>query len=417
MGGVNYELIIITDFDLDDPSGAGYNRIMCYATALCATDISIKIISSKYSYKEGISSYSKKSNLSILKGKRKINDKTTFEDFHFYRIYRFLKESEKVLNLSITEGTIRVYYLYNSTFVPTLLSLIYYKIIRRRRLLIEKNELEIGIEFNKPIDSDNPLKKFALLFFRIILLVPSSLADLLPVFYSGLIVISSSLFKIYRPFTKKILTIPILADQEAFNHVGNEDKVKTGGPLKIGYFGNISEKKDGLFSLVESINLTKTDGIELFIYGTGASYDIHKLQKILKEIPQIKYCGLINADQVPKRMIDLDLLAFPRPQNLQTKFGFSTKLAEFLFSKIPVLTSDIGDNKLYLKDNENAFIIRSSKKISTDLLSKKLISIYNLAPSELRKIGYNGYLTANSYFNPHLYASTLKNFLFNVGSV
>ena len=98
------------------------------------------------------------------------------------------------MNLSLTEGTTRVYYLYNSTFVPTLLCLIYYKIIRRRRLLIEKNELEIGIELNKPVDSDNPLKKFVLLFLRIILLIPSLLADLLPVFYSGLIVISSSLF-------------------------------------------------------------------------------------------------------------------------------------------------------------------------------------------------------------------------------
>jgi len=104
------------------------------------------------------------------------------------------------------------------------------------------------------------------------------------------------------------------------------------------------------------------------------------------------------------------LLIIPRPLNLQTKYGFSTKLSEYLISGVPVLVTNVSDNSLYIKDGYNGFIVEPGnyKKMGEKILY--VISNYN----KLKKtISMNAYQTAKEYFNYSNYSKDIFNFIFS----
>lgn len=410
----NELLIIITDFCLGNPSSAGYNRVMCYAKALSLVSVSVIIVSSRYCYKSGFHYKNRDDEILILIGKEKTHYKTTFEDFHFLRIWKFIKESGKIIEGLGKNNSKRRYLLYNSTLANIILYLIFYKIVKKEKIFLEKNELKTAIALNRPVKSDSLLESLMLILIKLLVLLPSIISDFIAIFFNGLIVISTPLQKLYNPFRITLIRIPILANAQRtdIGHIDKKQKQKMA--FKIGYFGIISEKKDGLFSLIDSIISLNDKNIELSIYGTGNKYFLEKLKKFTVESNRIKYCGLIESTQINMKLIEFDLLAFPRPSNLQTRFGFSTKLAEFLMSGVPVLTTDVSDNAVYLTDNYNAFVIKSTKTISQEILSQKILFIINMKENELYQVGRNGYNTAINNFHPYHFSGVLKDFFFNL---
>ena len=105
----------------------------------------------------------------------------------------------------------------------------------------------------------------------------------------------------------------------------------------------------------------------------------------------------------------MNLLILPRPLNTQTNFGFSTKLAEYLISGVPVLVTDVSDNKIYIKDGFNGFMV---DEISATGFEKKLIDIVGNYEVEKHIVSKEAFNTAKNHFDYRLYKDILTNFFF-----
>ena len=403
-------LIVITDFDFDYLSGAGYSRIMCYALALAKKNVQVKIFSSKYCYSSSFKEERLNENTVLLKGGEKIHYKTTFEEFHFLRIYRYIKS---VYHLSQIKSKYKnlSYFVYQTKLPYTLLSILYLKIIKKCKVFIEKNELQTAIAKNKLIDNTSLFNRALLMLYKPINVSLGFIADILAIWFNGIIVISTNFEKKYKRFQKNIIRIPILVNNTVSHRIISRHKENI---FKIGYFGWIGESKDGLFSLIKAvinINSNINHNIILHIFGSGPRINIFKIKELCVQHKFIIYGGHLESKSVANKLIEYNLLAFPRPINLQTKYGFSTKLAEFLISGVPLLTTSVSDNSLFIRDGENGFLLEARKKIDINSLVEKLEEILALDRNTLLRIGEKGKETALQNFNPLTYSDKIYSFL------
>lgn len=403
-------VIIITDFDFSNPSGAGFNRMENYSKALSSEGRRVIWISSRYNYKEAIKVLRKEHYVAFI-SECKISYQSTFSSLHFRRIKQFLKHSILALKQEGEDINNVPFLIYSSNLSMVWYALFYLKIKLGHKVYIEKNELQTAIANNKSTKSTSPIKSALLILYKPISVIIGFIADALAIWFNGIIVISTKFETTYIRFNKNVIRIPILADSK--NYKTKTDNAQEFN-FKIGYFGWVGESKDGLFSLikaVESINCNISPKITLNIFGPGTKVNIIKLLELCKQSKEIVYGGNLVTEEVALRLTEYSLLAFPRPLNLQTKFGFSTKLAEFMASGVPVLTTDVSDNSIFVKDGENGFLMQGRKKIELKYLAQKIEEIVSMDANELNRIGSKGRETALKHFSPLSYSVKLSNFL------
>jgi len=290
-------------------------------------------------------------------------------------------------------------------------ALFYLKRRLGHKVYIEKNELQTAIALNILTQSTSAFKTAVLIIFKPINIITGFIADALAIWFNGIIVISTKFEKTYNRFQKNMIRIPILVEDKGYNR-----KIENGQgyKFKIGYFGWVGETKDGVFSLikaVERINNSSITKITLDIFGPGSKVNIIELDEICKQNKKIVYGGNLSTEEVGQKLTEYSLLAFPRPLNLQTKFGFSTKLAEFMASGVPVLTTNVSDNSIFIKDGVNGFLIQGKRRIDIKQLINKIEEIVSMEQNERNQIGNKGRQAALKHFNPLSYSSKLSDFL------
>jgi len=399
-------LIILTNFDFDNPSGAAWSRVLNYAKALAEEQIVSILLSSKYDYSKKLKKKKIGENIFCIEG-NKICLSTTFEDFHFIRYLIFIKRAYH----HFKSTDCKRYLLYNSNLASVLTSLLYLRIYKKQKIYIEKNELRTAIALNIEFNHRSLVKTFARYLNQTVRILSGVITDFLAVFFSGILVISTRFENLYRNLNKHVIRIPILIDPSDISRYKPTSTTKKNNIFRIGYLGWIGEKKDGIFSLVEVTHkLSNQYPIELHLFGliTKSNKDI-LYTKIDNKI--VYYHGNMSRADVTKKLIEHDLLALIRPRNLQTNFGFSTKLGDYLLSGVPVLGTNVSDNELYLKDGENAFIFEVGSKIKQVLLEKKLLEIISNHRKYLNEIGYKGKETAINKFSYYKYKAQI-NFFF-----
>ena len=112
---------------------------------------------------------------------------------------------------------------------------------------------------------------------------------------------------------------------------------------------------------------------------------------------------MLPADEIPQIMVDAKMLVLDRPDNLQARFGFPTKLGEYLLSANPVVVTGVGDIPLFLQDKDSALI---SPPNNPQAFAEKLVwALQN--PDESKRIGYNGCKVARIHFNSDVEAKKL----------
>ena len=230
--------------------------------------------------------------------------------------------------------------------------------------------------------------------------------------YDGLIVISDYLnnyfSKIYP--SSQISQIPILVDMSRFENI---DVPKKSNKKTLTYIGYMGGTKDGVQMLLEAIAKVKLsiDCFKLQLVGYGPEKDIQLIKKKVKELniqDNVLFLGSKTSAEIPKILLNSDLLVLARPNNNQAKAGFPTKLGEYLASKRPVLITLTGEIGKYLKDNENAYVVEPD---NNDHFANKLI--YTLNDPKSAQIAENGYNVANNNFNYKLYKNKLQD-IFNL---
>lgn len=152
-----------------------------------------------------------------------------------------------------------------------------------------------------------------------------------------------------------VIVIPSVVDPEPFQKL-YERKVDY---EYICYSGSITKLKDGVDLLIKAFKdvAPEVKDIKLLLLGSfcppdGSEAEFKTLVEELKLSDKVVFAGKVNYKEIPAYYSFAKVLVLPRPDSLQAKAGFSTKLPEYLASGKPVIVSMVGDISKYITENE-----------------------------------------------------------------
>lgn len=216
--------------------------------------------------------------------------------------------------------------------------------------------------------------------------------------FDGLYVINNALKKYFSKIANlKIRIVNMVVDPARFNV---EKDNCTSGKIFITYCGTLNERKDGVCTLIKSFALISNEFFSVTLQLIAPLTDEKTKQEIDKLISdlgiqnRVVFTGQKTRNEIPMLLKKSDLLVLARPKNKQAEGGFPTKLGEYLASGVPVVVTDVGEIKSFLKDNVNAFIAEPD---SIDEFSKKLREA--LLCKDRAKIGLEGKKLVYNEFN------------------
>lgn len=230
---------------------------------------------------------------------------------------------------------------------------------------------------------------------------------------TGLFVISESLktyFIEHGIEQKKIHVINMTVDAKRFIGV-----IKESNERYIAYCGNASNYKDGVDDLIRSfaVVVKKNPNVKLYIIGNkpgqGQSFKNLELAEKLGIAEKVVFTGKLSPNQIPQLLKNAEVLALERPDNIQAKYGFPTKLGEYLMTGNPVVLTDVGDISRFLTNGKSAIIVPPGD-------TEKFADGINWAldnSKEAKLMGTLGQSVALSCFNGKNEGLKLINYIFN----
>lgn len=325
-----------------------------------------------------------------------------------------LKQFIKTVNYYASRGDAdKVIYLYPTTFVlKDFIYLLYFKYFKRYRFFCEINELRSAIAFSSPppLNSGSSLKYFLKSVKDYIVF---SLNEFQAILYDGIVVISTGLERYFSRYTNRIIRVPILCDEEEIA-LASEPPVFNEEIFKLCFAGYIKSEKEGFALLFEALSIVSIKKkVELYLYGILDEEDNVRLRHLSKKFgltDNIFYLGNIEPEKLNHEFQKYHLLILPRPLNNRTKYGFSTKLSEYLVSGVPVLLTDVSDNALYIRDNYNGYIIPPG---SATAMAEKLEYIIRYYNDQAKNIVDNAFTTVKEELDLKLFTDKFNDFFFN----
>jgi glycosyltransferase involved in cell wall biosynthesis len=254
------------------------------------------------------------------------------------------------------------------------------------RLLLEKEGQDLSVRENKKIK--NSLKNL-----------------------DGLICISKTLKDYFinsHSFEKPILVVPIVVDIKRF-----EESSLFKNERFISYCGNLFGEKDGVEILIKAFAGIAIKFKDYKLKLIGDTTNLTKFKKLKELVDSLKisesviFTGYVNREEIPHHLINSDILVLARPDNLQARGGFPTKLGEYLATSKPVLVTSVGDIPEYIKDGINAFLVLPG---NADSLAEKMAWIIQNFEVAL-KVGSEGRKLADKEFNPVYQAKRIVEFI------
>jgi glycosyltransferase involved in cell wall biosynthesis len=230
--------------------------------------------------------------------------------------------------------------------------------------------------------------------------------------FDGYSLISDELINFYKKYAGKrcvIKKLPMTVDFSRFTGISKEKNKKY-----ILYTGSLNQKKDGVYFLInEFIKIhAKLGGWKLYITGESDEHSDEFKKKIKNTAVEekINFLGLVDRNKIPGLMMNASVCVLPRPDSLQARGGFPTKLGEYLASGCPVITTDVGEIPMYLSEKEVYFI--SKDNIEKDLI-KKILEICLNYKSAVKK-GFLGKEKAFQEFSLEKNSKHIKELILEV---
>jgi len=228
---------------------------------------------------------------------------------------------------------------------------------------------------------------------------------------NGIITITPSLSKFFIDEfgikKEKVTTINMIVDSVRFENIEIKERKNT-----ITYCGTISESKDGIIYLLNAFKtvLNQHPEMKLTLIGGFESAqtkdNVYKLIQTFSIKDNVIITGEVSSDEMPILLAESKLLVLSRPNSIQAQYGFPTKLGEYLMTKNPIVITDVGDFKMYLKDKHD--IIYTIPNDAEDFAAKInwVLNNYSIA----LQIGSNGKNVAMQSFNYKIEARKLLDF-------
>lgn len=216
----------------------------------------------------------------------------------------------------------------------------------------------------------------------------------------GLFVITDILrnyyIKTYGVDPHRIEVVNMMVDQHRFDDYEDVRPAQV-----ISYCGTVSEFKDGVSCLVlafAKLNI-KHSGYRLRIIGNFENAETEiKLKSLVNELnieQQVDFTGPVMASKMPLLLRSSSILALARPDNIQSKYGFATKIGEYLVSERPVVLTKVGAVEEFLTDGVDCILAQPD---SVDSFAEKLSWVID-NPEKAASIGREGKQTALRCFN------------------
>ncbi len=407
-------LIILGNNHFEKPVGAPYDRATKYAKALVAQGDTRVFLASIHmpldldldkAREIGPSIYivgrpSKDSNR-----KKSFLERTFLTTFNFRPANFYMRNFKTFLEALDGVTTILIW---PSLFAVNLV--IYRKVFKKwgYRVIVEANEIQMGIALNRPIPTEPVKLALFCLSFPLIFL-EAFLNDFINYRFDGVIAISTRIERVSKLMRNPSIRVPILSDD-----IADEPPITVpeDGPLELGFTGTIGIKKEGMLNLFKALSRLKKYPYRLNLYGEGDRKSMAILTAFLKQHDmqnRVIFHGTVPMDEVAGILKRQHLLLLPRPSNIQTDYGFSTKLAGYLASGVPVLMTDISDNACYLADDDSALIVQPD---NIGQLYEKLEWCFEHR-DRLPQIGERGRKVAQKNFTCSNYQKALSDFLFD----
>jgi glycosyltransferase involved in cell wall biosynthesis len=215
--------------------------------------------------------------------------------------------------------------------------------------------------------------------------------------FNGFLLITQNLMQYFDkkyPGKAKI-HVTLTVDQERFLNLNTEKK------NFITYLGQLNDKKDGVGILIKAFAkvVQKFPGYYLNLIGEAESKELR--DKYEKDVlnygieENVVFRGSIDRNTVPNVLMESTVLVLPRPDSIQARNGFPTKLGEYLATGNPVVVTSVGEIPNYLIDKKSAFLAIPG---SVENLAEKICEVLNNLEFA-KKVGLNGQKVAAKHFN------------------
>jgi len=409
-------VFIVTTFKIYEGNSAGSARLMNIAKALVSEKVRVFLCSAVLSDSMDLTNVREISRNIFLVGRENKKQWSFLQKVHkrffiFFITAVFVRNIHKLIKEVSDE---KVIYFYPDLFSMDVLVLVYLKYFRGYSVYADINEMRRVIVFNR-VYSRKILKKLYQLLSFVLYYFKSYIGEIMAKYFDGIIVISTSIEKYFNKYNKNILHVPILADCSKID-VFVPPKINN-GKFMIGFAGILASKKEGFEYFYQSLSMVKNhfSNFQLNLY--GPIYEPYERELLLNILPlkyglveNINYGGYIEQKNIIDVLRKHHLLVLPRPLTPQTHYGFSTKLSEYLVSGVPVFVTDVSDNGLFIKDQENGFIVKPG---NPDEYAKKILFIIRNYDNIVEKISINALETAKKFFYYENYRLPLTNFLSN----
>lgn len=327
-----------------------------------------------------------------------------------YNLWHFLEVSLKYMKSNASETVV---YLYPTTFIfKDFIYLFYFKFLKGLRFFTDINEIRSSIAFSAK-SPDGNIGKFIYYIKSSWEYFIYSVNEWQVGLYDGITVISVSLEKYFKKRARKLVRIPILCNTDNMPALSRV-KPYTGDVFRICFAGYINIEKEGFQILIESLrNVNRNRKVELYLYGQIGDEVRIRLKELTDHFgfsDNLFYLGNINPELLQNEFSKYHLLVLPRTLNRRTKYGFSTKLTDYMVSGTPVLVTNVSDNALIIKDNHNGFIIEPG---SPSKMTDKILEIIDGYSSNAGNIVANAQRTAREMLDYRLYTWKFIDFFFN----
>lgn len=239
---------------------------------------------------------------------------------------------------------------------------------------------------------------------EVIFNIESSISD-------GIFCISHFLIDFYKSNgidNRKLFLVPSTVDPGRFKERGN----KPVDYKYIGYFGSLTFTRDRVDLLLNAYAAfsKQNPDFRLIIGGfctEDEKADILNLINKLGIESKVLLLEYLSREEILRYVINAEILVMVRSNDLQSQASYPSKLTEFLATSIPVITVNVGEISLYLKDGIHAFFVEPD---NSGLLAEKLDFICK-NPEIAFKVGQNGKQLTETIFNYNYQAKRMIEFI------
>ncbi|MCD4730422.1 MAG: glycosyltransferase [Bacteroidales bacterium] len=405
------KLVILTTLSFDQDSSASLSRIIEYTKGVTKSQfVTVYIASLSYANNDFISNQIIKDKKVYALGQNSKSKQNYFVS-RYFRTKERKTEFKYILNQFLNDVQQTTFLFYSGSFATFWEEFYYIKKAKSLgfTVIAERNERSLGIVLNK-LSPDGFLNKILFYCIQLFEVFNALIKDELSRFYDGNIVISTNFENWIKSRNSNYLKIPILANQELPSIKSRPIKI-----TNIGYSGSFSFKKDGVDKLINAIEVLihdyKISNIRLNISGFGTKRSIRIINKNIDNKglrKHIIFFGKLNFNDYLKFQSEQDLMVVIRCNSLQGKYSFATKIAEYSKLGKLILTTNMSDNSLYIKDKRNGFLIN---KINPHSIAKCIFEVLKMPEEDLEIIRANAIQTSEKEFNITSYSDKLLHFL------